>query len=75
VADILVSGERFSQGLSPGLSGSGVRPFSRARFCQGQSWTEVLSLLSVMLEDCRRMDIGILLRVDEFKFGELNVEM
>lgn len=27
------------------------------------------------LKICRRMDIGILLRVDVFKFGELNVEM
>lgn len=51
VVDILVSCERFSQGLSPGLSGSGVRPFSRARFCQGQSWTEALLLFSDMLED------------------------
>jgi hypothetical protein len=48
--DISVPGERFSQGLSPGLSGSGVRPFSRARFCQDKSWTEVLLLFSDMLE-------------------------
>ena len=27
------------------------------------------------LKICRRMDIGMLLRVDVFKFGELNVEM
>jgi hypothetical protein len=46
---VSVSDEVFNQGLSPGFSGNGLRPFSRARLCQGRKQSGVFSLLSVMI--------------------------